>query len=91
MRSLTGRFLFYLLSLSLLLLLFFGVSPSLLYLRFFILFFHLNINIISFASISNIMITGQELIRVSGGQSITSVDNAIRYLDTIFEAFRFIY
>jgi hypothetical protein len=56
MRSLIGRSLFHLLSLSLLLSL--GVSPLFLYLRFFFLFFHFNINIISFAFISNIMVTG---------------------------------
>jgi hypothetical protein len=81
MRSLTGRLLFHLLSLSLSL--FLGISPLPLYLRLFFLLFHLNINIISSALTNNIMATGQELIRISGGQSITSVNDAIRYLDTI--------
>jgi hypothetical protein len=87
MRSLTGRPLLYLL----LLLLSFGVLPSPLYLRLFFLLLYFNINIISFVPISNIMITGQKLIRVSGDQSITSVDDIIRYLGTIPKALRFIY
>jgi hypothetical protein len=37
------------------------------------------------------MATGQELIRVSGGQAITSVNDAIRYFNTIFKAYRFIH
>jgi hypothetical protein len=64
MRSLIGRPLLYLL--SLLLLLFLRVSPSSLYLRLFFLLLHLNINIISSVPISNIMATGQKLIRVNG-------------------------
>jgi hypothetical protein len=35
------------------------------------------------------MATGQELIRISGGQSITSVNDAIRYLGTIPKTLRF--
>jgi hypothetical protein len=61
MRLLTGRSLFYLL----LLLLPLRVLSLSLYLRLFFLLFHFNINIISSAFINNIMITGQELIRVS--------------------------
>jgi hypothetical protein len=89
MRLLTGRPSLYLL--SLLLLLSFGVLPLSLYLRLFFLFFYFNINIISSVPISNIIITGQELIRMSGDQSITSVNDAIRYFNTIFKAFRFTY
>jgi hypothetical protein len=87
MQLLTGRLLF----LLLLLLLPLGILPLPLYLRLFFLFFYLNINIINFIPISNIMTTGQELIRVSGDQSITSVNDAIRYFNTIFKVFRFIY
>jgi hypothetical protein len=87
MRSLTGRPSLYLLSLSLSLPL--GISLLPLYLKLFFLLLHLNINIISSVPTSNIMVTGQELIRVSGDQSITSVNDAIRYLDTIFKTYRF--
>jgi hypothetical protein len=62
MRLLTGRFLLYLL----LLLLPLAVSLLPLYLRLFFLFLYLNINIISSVPTSNIMATGQKLIRVSG-------------------------
>jgi hypothetical protein len=87
MRSLTGRLSFYLLSLLLSL----KVSPSPLYLRLFFLFLYLNINIINSASISNIMATGQEFIRLGEGRAITSVKDTIRYLSIISEALRFIY
>jgi hypothetical protein len=87
MRLLTDRPLLYLLSL----LLPFGISLLPLYLRLFFLFFHLNINIISSVLISNIMATGQKLIRVSEDQVITSVNDAIRYFDTILKTYQFIY
>jgi hypothetical protein len=87
MRLLTGRPSFHLLSLSLLL--FLGISSLSLYLRLFFLLLYFNINIISSALTSNIMATGQELIRVNGGQAITSVNNAIRYLNTIPKVLRF--
>jgi hypothetical protein len=87
MRLLTGRPSLYLLSLLLSL----RVSLLSLYLKLFFLFLHLNINIINSVLISNIIITRQELIRVSGGQSITSVNDIIRYLGTISKAYRFIY
>jgi hypothetical protein len=37
------------------------------------------------------MITGQELIRISGDQTITSVNDTIRYLNTIPKTFQFTY
>jgi hypothetical protein len=86
MRSLTGRPSLHLLSLSLPL----GVSLSPLYLSlFFFLLLHLNINIINSAPTNNIITTGQKLIRVSGDQSITSVNDTIRYLNTIPKALQF--
>jgi hypothetical protein len=81
MRLLINRPLLHLLSLLLSLSLRVSLLP--LYLRLFFLFFYLNINIINSVPTNNIMATGQELIRVSEGQSITSVNDTIRYLGTI--------